>query len=80
MGSLYFYAQHNGNTRRILYVLALIIPICLHWLDNAILMIPELDRWDIILAHVCSITLFVCANRLIKKVREDLGYESVGVE
>lgn len=80
MGSLYFYAQHNGKTRRILYVLALVIPICLHWLGNAIVMIPELDIWDIILGPVCSITLFVCANRLIKKVREDQGYESVGVE
>lgn len=73
MGCLYFFAQHNGKTRGILYSLALIIPICLHWLNNAIKMVPELDGWDIILAPVCSIMLFVFADRLIKKVREESG-------
>ena len=73
MGALYFYAYHCHKAGFIVYPLALILPISLHWLGNAILITPALDEWDIVLAPVWSITLFVLACRLIKKTCEISG-------
>lgn len=66
MGTLYFYACHCHKARFLLYPLALLLPICLHWSGNAIL---KISGWSVILTPVWSITLFVFSCKLIKKIQ-----------
>lgn len=69
MGSLCFYAQYCHNAKVVLYSLALILPICLHWLGNAIIIIPELDRFQLVLKFIWCAVLMICSVRIIKGLK-----------
>lgn len=67
MGSMYFFAQYFKKAKVALCLSALIIPIFVHWLGNAIVLTPELDRYNMLLTLLWSIFMFICAWKLIKK-------------